>query len=86
MAKKCANLRGPGNNTKRSQIAVVVNCIALSLGRLRARLLELSVQSLVETSGTFVTRLPEVGRIITGSRYILLLKRPPSGKNWGIER
>jgi len=46
---KGANGCSPGANTKRSQIALTVVSIALSLGRLGTQLMGLPAQSLIET-------------------------------------
>jgi len=54
MVKRCARPRGPGTNTKRSQVAFAVTFVVLSFGHLEPRLLTVPVQSLIETSGTLV--------------------------------
>jgi len=45
MVTKCVRPRGPGTNTKRSQVASVVMCIAFNLGNLRAWLVGVTTQS-----------------------------------------
>jgi len=48
MAKRCTKPHGPGNNTKRSHIALSVTSITLSLERFGTQLLGLPAQSLTD--------------------------------------
>ena len=54
MVTKAANWRSPGTTYKRSKNAFAVTSIALTLVLLGTKLLELPVQSLIGSLGTFV--------------------------------
>jgi len=55
MEADSATDRHPETNTKQSQIAIAVTCVALSLAQLSSRLLGLPAQFLIESPGTLIS-------------------------------